>query len=310
MEEIQEKAVRVSAVVVSHNSATALRTCLQALERSQDRQQLEILVVDCGSRDESPHLDAEFPNAQFLRLPRHFGFTKARNIAIRTAAGGFIFFLDPEVEVAPSTISTLAAHLESDADAAAVCPFLFDPAGQPIAGLYDLPTPRTISRAWRQDCFGEPRTVLAEGSPTDVEHAPIAALMVRTYFIKGINYLDQRFPHSWADTDLCFQIWRASKKIRLLPQARVVWYRDKNAVRSLESGARALLSSDYALGAATFTAKYSGLLAGTRARLGLLWNALGRALGAFLRARDVGYNFSRLSDLLSGRRLDGTQREF
>ena len=287
MEEIQEKTVRVSAVVVSHNSATALRTCLQALERSQDRQQLEILVVDCGSRDESPHLDADFPNAQFLRLPRHFGFTKARN-----------------------TISTLAAHLESDADAAAVCPFLFDPAGQPIAGLYDLPTPRTISRAWRQDCFGEPRTVLAGGSPIDVEHAPIAALMVRTYFIKGINYLDQRFPHSWADTDLCFQIWRASKKIRLLPEARAVWYRDKNAVRSLESGARALLSSDYALGAAAFTAKYSGLLAGTRARLGLLWNALGRALGAFLRDRDVGNNFSRLSDLLSGRRLDGTPREF
>jgi N-acetylglucosaminyl-diphospho-decaprenol L-rhamnosyltransferase len=310
MEEIQEKSVRVSAVVVSYNSAAALRTCLEALERSQDRERLEILVVDCGSRDESPRLDTDFPNAQFLRLPRHFGFTKARNIAVRTAAGEFILFLDPEVEVAPSTISSLAAQLASDPDLAAVCPVPYDPAGQPIAGLYDLPTPRSISRAWHQDSFGEPRIISAGGPFIDVEHAPIAALMVRTYFIKGINYLDQRFPHSWADTDLCFQIWRASKKIRVLPEARVTWYRDQDALRSLEPGARSLLSSDYALGAVSFTAKYSGFFAGAKARLAVIWNAFTCALGALLRARDVGYQFSRLSDLLGSRRLDGTQREF
>jgi GT2 family glycosyltransferase len=308
MEAPQGKNVRVSVVVVSYNSATALRACLEALARSVDREKLEILVVDCGSVDESPRLDADFPGAQFLRLPRHFGYTKARNIGVRTAAGEFIFFLDAEVEVAPDTVSTLAARLEADPEAAAVCPLLVDSAGNPLPDLYDLPTPGTLSKAWREDSFGEARVLAAGTEPVAVEHASSAAFMIRAYYVKGINYLDQRFPHSWAGTDLCFQIWRASKKIVALPACRVTWRREMAAERALGPAARALLSADYALGAARFAAKYVGFLAGVRARVGVVFHALGRVLGGLARARDVGYHFSRFNFLLSGQRIDGTQR--
>src|SRR5207237_5940541 len=92
-----------------------LRRCLAALERSKDRETLEILVVDKGSQDDSPTLDSEFPNTTFLRLPRNFGNTKALNIAMRTAVGELLFYLSPEIEVAPDTVSVLAARLEYDA---------------------------------------------------------------------------------------------------------------------------------------------------------------------------------------------------
>ena len=83
-------------------------------------------MVDCGSHDESPQLDAEFPNITILRLPRYFGRTKALNIGTRTAAGEYLFFLTPEVEVLPTTIPALVAQLEADPNVMAACPLLLD----------------------------------------------------------------------------------------------------------------------------------------------------------------------------------------
>ena len=62
-------AAKVTAVIFSYDSAPALRRALAALEGSKDRNLIEILVVDCGSHDESPGLDSEFPNVTILRLP-------------------------------------------------------------------------------------------------------------------------------------------------------------------------------------------------------------------------------------------------
>src|ERR1700688_5275469 len=73
-------APKVTALIFSYDSAPPLRRGLAALEASHDRASIEILVVDCGSHDESPQLDAEFSNVTILRLPRYFGRTKAFNI--------------------------------------------------------------------------------------------------------------------------------------------------------------------------------------------------------------------------------------
>src|SRR5271156_1055865 len=95
---------KVTALVFSYDSAPALRRCVAALEGSNDRATIEILVVDCGSPDESPQIDSEFPGITILRLPRYFGRTRALNIGTRTAAGEFLLIMTPDVEVLPTTV--------------------------------------------------------------------------------------------------------------------------------------------------------------------------------------------------------------
>jgi len=310
MEEIhkpEQPKVRVSAIVVSYNSAPALRRCVAALEKSQDRESLEILVVDCGSRDESPRIDAEFPDVQVLRMPRHFGFTRARNIGIRTAVGEYLLLLNADVELDAATIPALARHLDTDPEAAAVCPLLVDHDGNGVMQCFLLPTPRTVGQAGRDGSLRPVTDVDLSANAVAVEHASPAALMVRTYVVRGINFLDQRFPHSWADVDLSFQIWRASRKIMLLPGLRALVHGDAFQPESLGNSERALVAADYALGAADFAGKYFGLLTGLRCRLALTLEALFSALGAMFRARDIGLSFSRFISILMGQRIDGTQ---
>src|ERR1700730_3246451 len=141
-QEVEEApAPKVTALIFSYDSAPALRRCLAALEASNDRATIEILVVDCGSHDESPQLDAEFSNVTILRLPRYFGRTKALNIGTRTATGEYLFFLTPGVEVLPTTIPSLLARIESEPDVMAVCPLLVDIEARPAQQFFRLPTP-------------------------------------------------------------------------------------------------------------------------------------------------------------------------
>ena len=78
---------RITALIVSRDHADQLRRCIQSLERSTDRQRLEVLVVDDGSRDDTPSIPDEFADVISLKLPKRLGWTRAVNIGLRTAKG-------------------------------------------------------------------------------------------------------------------------------------------------------------------------------------------------------------------------------
>jgi hypothetical protein len=116
-----------------------LRRCLESLEKSQGRETLQIVVVDNGSSDGSAQLDADFPQTQFIRLPKNFGLTKAMNLGWRAADAEYVFFLHDDTEVDPGAAIRLAGTLDANPDASAACPLLVDDAGQPAPKLGALP---------------------------------------------------------------------------------------------------------------------------------------------------------------------------
>ena len=297
---------RISVLIVSHNNADALRRCLNALENSKSRNEFEILVVDNGSVDECPQMDAEFPGITMLRLPRNFGATKALNIGMRTAVGELIFFLHPEAELTPETVSVLAARLDAEPDVAAVCPVLVDESGQAIPVFHRLPDPAALSAAWRRDGALDAVQVDLNADAAQVEYPGRAALMVRKQFLKGMNYLDERYGEYWADAELCYQIRRAQRKILALAGVRAV-YRPGPSLPDYPPPVRAVLSADYASGAAAFAGKHYGFFTGLGLRLGAAFSALGQALMSLARFRDVGYHWSRFFALATGQKVDGSQ---
>jgi GT2 family glycosyltransferase len=293
----------VSALVVSYNCADALRRCLKALENSSGRERLEIIVVDNGSRDESPRLDSEFPNATFLRLPRNFGFVKALNIAMRSAKAEFLFIVDPRTEVLPGVAMALAEKLEANENAAAVAPLLATPEGGPAPQLYQLPNSATVGAVSKEGAFRAAAPPSTDEDVVPVEFADLPALMVRTWFVKGLRYIDERYAQFWAGAEIAAQIRRAGKKILLCPAIRAVWHSEEAYPPGMPSSARALLAANWSLGAATYAAKHFGFPAGLKVRIAAVLGAL----GAMLSFRDPGYQFSRFMYLVSGQKIDGTQ---
>ncbi|MCS7315637.1 MAG: glycosyltransferase [Bryobacterales bacterium] len=306
--ELEQAPPLVSVLIVSEDNAAALRRCLAAVEASHQRERFEVLVVDNGSQDESPRLDSEFPNATFLRLPRRFGVVKALNIGMRTAKGEFFFFLAPEVEVAPETIARLAERLTTDPLPVAVCPLLVDQEGRPCEQFYRLPDAAGTLRAALRERW-EAVTLEAAGvGPVAVEFPCLAALMIRAYFLKALRYIDERYGQSWAEAEIALQVRRAGRKILAMPDLRVRWEGGELPALRHQARVRALYSADWALGAARYAGKHFGLISGLKVRLVVTGAALGRALLSLLLLREPAYEFARARFLLSGQKLDGTQR--
>ena len=76
---------RVSIVIVSQHQIQLLRPTLAAIAARSEPELSEVIVVDCGSQDGSARIDDEFEGITVMRLPRNFGWTRAVNIATRTA---------------------------------------------------------------------------------------------------------------------------------------------------------------------------------------------------------------------------------
>lgn len=284
LEEEQPPAPKVTALIFSYDSAPALRRCLAALEGSNDRAVIEILVVDCGSHDESAQLDTEFENITMLRLPRYFGRTKALNIGTRTAAGEYLLFMTPEVEVLPTTIPALVAHLDAEAETVAVCPLLLDTESQPVNQFFRLPTPDT-------GLDFTPVAVDKSAQVFPVEYATFQAFLVRKFFVKGLNYLDERYGESWSDAELCYQIRRVARKISALPQVTALYTSNS----PFSESAQTILDADRVHGAAVYFGKHYGMMAGVLFRAKNILKAL------------FTFRLGLFGALVSGTKIDGSQ---
>ena len=276
--------IKVTALIFSYDSAPALRRCLAALEGSNDRESIEILVVDCGSHDESAQLDSEFTNVTMLRLPRYFGRTKALNIGTRTSAGEYLFFMTPDVEVLPTTIPSLVARLEAEPETVAVCPLLLDTETHPAQQFFRLPTPATGLEL-------TPMDIVKSADVAPVEYATFQAFLVRKFFVKGLNYLDERYGDSWSDAELCYQIRRVSRKTEALPLVTALYTPGSPYAES----ARTILAADRVHGAAVYFGKHYGFLSGMVFRIKAILKAL------------FTFRIPLFAALVSGTKIDGSQ---
>lgn len=284
---------KVAALLIALNQAAELRRALQALAASEPRGQLEILVVDCASSDGTADVADEFPGVTVLRLPQHFGATKALNIATRTARAEFLFLLSPDVEVSPDTVARLAEQLEANPDTSAVCPLFIDAEGKVIARTRRFPDRESLApvRAGGELGWTPLTAEMLAQEPCTVLYPGREALMVRRQFLAGMNYFDERFGEYWADADLAIQIRRAGRKIRLYPSILAVWR--GTGKPNLDDVAH---RSDWILGAAELLGKHTGFLSGLGFRCGAIFNTL------------IHLDFSLFAALLGGAKLGSEAR--
>jgi len=87
----------VSVVIISFNSAAYLERCVKSLE-DQSYRQIEILVIDNGSKDGSLAIVQQMADRGRVRLfaGDNIGSSKANNLGIRESNGEFVLVLNAD----------------------------------------------------------------------------------------------------------------------------------------------------------------------------------------------------------------------
>ncbi len=115
--------MKISIIIPVYNEEEVIRNCLASLTRQTIAKEMEIIVVDDGSTDET--LDEIRETRSEIQVRRqgvgikifrqnHLGPGAARNLGAGQAKGDILVFVDADMEFAPDFVAKLVAPIESD----------------------------------------------------------------------------------------------------------------------------------------------------------------------------------------------------
>jgi len=104
----------ISLIIPVYNAEPYLRRCLDSV-LAQDYKELEVILIDDGSTDESPAICDEYAkehdNIHVLHIPNG-GASLARKKGIEVAKGDYLTFIDSDDYVAPNYVAVMFALVE------------------------------------------------------------------------------------------------------------------------------------------------------------------------------------------------------
>jgi GT2 family glycosyltransferase len=113
----------VSLVTVNFNHSYLTEALLESIDQKNTYQQLEIIVVDNGSRDNPvPGWLIKYPHVQFIRSAVNLGFAGGNNLGLKVATGDYLFLINNDTEITECLIETLAATLDEHPEVGMVSP--------------------------------------------------------------------------------------------------------------------------------------------------------------------------------------------
>ncbi len=117
------KQPKVSIIVPVYNVAEFLSECFDSIKK-QTYKNLEIILIDDGSTDDSKNLCEEFAkndSRAIVKSQKNAGLSAARNVGLDFATGNYVFFLDPDDFLADDCIDYLISLVKKSSSPIAVC---------------------------------------------------------------------------------------------------------------------------------------------------------------------------------------------
>jgi GT2 family glycosyltransferase len=241
--------VSLAVLIVNWNVRDLLRACLASLRRDPVTGRAQIVVVvDNASGDGSADMArAEFPEAQVVASPRNLGFTGGNNLALAEASrllgagdpsSDYFLLLNPDAEVTPGALDTLARYADARPDIGVLAPQLRYPDGQIQPSRRRFPTLATalFESTWLQP-LAPPGLLdryyardLPDDQPSDVDWVVGAAMLVRRAAVDQAGGMDdQRFFMYSEELDWCRRIKAAGWRVVYCPQATVIHHEGKSS---------------------------------------------------------------------------------
>lgn len=197
----------ISVVIPAYNRAATIENCVRSVQ-GQTYQNLEVIVVDDGSRDATieivERLAREDARIRLVRHERNRGAQAARNSGIYAAKGSWIAFLDSDDQFLPHSLEArLTFVLKYEAEFVHSDCTIIDVDGS--TRLYD-----------RRPIFGDAYTRLLTG-----EGPTFPGILVSKRALTKINFLDE--------TIVAFQEWETAIRLAkyypfaYLPEPTFCW---------------------------------------------------------------------------------------
>lgn len=228
----------LSVIIVSWNTRELLRKCLESIFEFTKDISFEVFVVDNASSDGSAEMvENEFPEVRLIANDKNLGFSKANNLGLKEAAGEFVLFMNPDMEIKGNAFKKMFDFMRSRPDVSISTCRLFYPDGEPQRNIKRHPT------FWSQFLillkfhqffpFLPPiKKYLAKdfdySKEARVEQIMGAFVFAKREFMEKIGGWDEDYFIWWEDVELCKRAAEMERKITYFPGTSVIHYEGKS----------------------------------------------------------------------------------
>jgi GT2 family glycosyltransferase len=193
----------VSIIIVTWNQAAYTKSCIESIFEHSDYPNLEIIVVDNGSKDNTldylKQVQCQRGNFGIIANEQNLGFGRANNIGIRQAKGEYIILLNNDTVVTKGWITGMIRHL-----------------GQPEIGMVGPVTNNVGNeariRVYYKDLnemafFAERYAARNKGRVFDISMLAMYCVAMRRETVDKVGFLDEQFEIGmFEDNDYCRRI--------------------------------------------------------------------------------------------------------
>lgn len=230
--------IDLSIIIINWNTANLLADCLRSIEnRVQDRLNLEIIVVDSASQDDSVAMvQHDFPHVTLLPQDENIGFVRGNNLGLEVAQGRYLFLLNPDTEVINDALTQMVDYLDAHPDTGIVGPHTLNTDGSYQSTRRHFPTITTafFESTWLQPFA--PKKMLdhyyvnnaPDDAVIDVDWVQGSALMARREVYEQIGGLDTAFVMFSEELDWCKRAKDAGWEVTYLGGAYITHHGGKS----------------------------------------------------------------------------------
>ena len=104
---------KISVIIPFYNANDHIMNCIKSLENQTDLKNIEIIMVNDGSTDQSEEIVEKFNsiNIKLLHNKKNLGPAAARNLGISNASGDYLYFFDADDELNKNTFANFKSIL-------------------------------------------------------------------------------------------------------------------------------------------------------------------------------------------------------
>ncbi|HEY3176836.1 MAG TPA: glycosyltransferase family 2 protein [Candidatus Polarisedimenticolia bacterium] len=217
----------LSVTIASFNTCAVLDRCIASLHAHRGSLDMEVIVVDNGSSDDSARMVAgRWPGVRLIVNDRNRYLTGAQNQAIAAAGGRYLLILNSDMEVVDGTLPSMVEWMDAHPlTGAASCVEVLH--GRPKAPLlFQTPREAILRRTWlrrlspsRPDHFVNPAH---ESGQVEAEVISDAFMVVRREALLGIGGFDESLKLYYTEDDICMRLHRAGWQVHFVASATVI----------------------------------------------------------------------------------------
>ncbi|MFT3731280.1 MAG: glycosyltransferase family 2 protein [Hyphomicrobium sp.] len=240
----------ITVVVVNYNTSGLLRRMFAALHAANEGLEVQTIVVDNASHDESLKvLRDEFPDVDVIANPENVGFGRANNLALPVARGRYVILLNTDAFVATDTLRKTVTFLDDHPDVGILGVKLVSESGalQPSCRYFPTPWNMFVTSSRLGNALGKLLTpnlkkiddlTWDHQSVRECDWVPGCYYAVRREVIDTVGLFDPRYFMYFEEVDHCRTVQNAGWKIVYYPDTSVVHIGGESAaaVAKLSSG--------------------------------------------------------------------------